>query len=266
MDLSSPKVMGIINLTPDSFYSGSRSMQIDHVMAQVDQMIHEGVDIVDFGGMSTRPGASEPTVSEELDRLISPIMAVRAAHPKLWISIDTYRSEVLKECLDLKIDIINDISAGKMDEGFLDLVAESRLPYILMHMQGQPKNMQFNPTYEDVVLDVLKSLDEGYHRCLKLGISQVIIDPGFGFGKSQKDNFRLLKNLGSFKILDLPVLVGISRKSMIHKSLNISADQALNGTSALHMEALNNGASILRVHDVKEAKECIKLWQILHDV
>lgn len=258
--------MGIINLTPDSFFSGSRAMQIDHVMSQVDTMIAEGVDMIDFGGMSTRPGATEPTVSEELDRLISPIMAVRAAHPELWISIDTYRSEVLKECLDLKIDMVNDISAGQMDDAFLSLVARSRLPYILMHMQGQPQNMQANPTYDDVVLDIIKRLDKDHHRCRALGISQIVIDPGFGFGKSQKDNYKLLKNLGSFKILDLPILVGISRKSMIHKTLGIKADQALNGTTALHMEALNNGASILRVHDVKEAKECIQLWQMLNDV
>lgn len=266
MDLSTPKIMGIINLTPDSFYSESRAMQIDHVMAQVDQMIQEGVDIIDFGGMSSRPGASEATISEELDRLVSPVMAVRAAHPHLWISIDTYRAEVLKECLDLKIDMVNDISAGMMDKDFLDVVARSGLPYVLMHMQGKPQTMQDRPSYDDVVLDILKSLDKRYHDCRKKGISQVIVDPGFGFGKSQRDNFKLLKHLESFKVLELPILVGLSRKSMIHKTLKISAEEALNGTTALHMEALNNGASILRVHDVKEAKECIKLWQMLNDV
>lgn len=264
MDLSRPRVMGIINLTPDSFYSGSRAMQIDRVMSQVDTMIEEGVDIIDLGAMSTRPGASEPTVSEELDRLIAPLMAVRAAHPKVWISIDTYRSEVLKECLGLNIDIVNDISAGRMDEHFLSLVAKSGLPYILMHMQGQPKTMQVDPSYEDVVLDVIKSLDQKSHMCHSLGMTQVIIDPGFGFGKTIADNYKLLKNLSSFRMLDLPILVGLSRKSMIYKTLDTTSDKALNGTTALHMEALNNGASILRVHDVRAAKECILLWEKLN--
>ncbi len=266
MDLSIPKVMGIINLTPDSFYSESRAMQINQVMAQVEAMIEEGADMIDFGAMSTRPGASEPSVSEELDRLIVPLTAIRAAYPELWISIDTYRSEVLKECLNLQVDMVNDISAGSMDKDFLALVAKSGLPYVLMHMQGRPQTMQSQPFYDDVVLDIIKALDKQSHHCQSIGISQVIIDPGFGFGKTIEDNFRLLKNLGSFEMLELPILVGISRKSMIYKSLNTTADHALNGTTALHMEALHNGASILRVHDVKEAKECIKLWQMLNEV
>ena len=265
MNLSSPKVMGIINLTPDSFYSESRAMQINQVLSQVDDMINEGADIIDFGAVSTRPGASEPSVAEELDRLIGPLMAVRAAHPNLWISVDTYRSKVLHECLGLKIDVVNDISAGRMDNEFLNMVAQSGLPYVLMHMQGRPQTMQSNPKYEDVVLEILKSLDEKSHHCRSVGISQIIIDPGFGFGKTIADNYKLLKNLSSFKMLDMPILVGLSRKSMIYKALETSADKALNGTTALHMEALNNGASILRVHDVKEAKECISLWQLLND-
>ncbi len=266
MSLEHPKIMGIINITPDSFYSGSRKMQIGQVVRQVDKMVSEGVDIIDLGGMSSRPGAEEPSVSEELDRIIGPLMAVRAAYPDLWISIDTYRTEVLQACIDLRIDMVNDISAGQKDEQFLKLVASTGLPYVLMHMQGNPLIMQDHPSYDDVVLDILKFLDQRYSYCRSLGIEQVIIDPGFGFGKQQSDNYRLLKNLSSFKILDSPILVGLSRKSMIYKPLNIAVDEALNGTSALHMIALNKGAKILRVHDVKEAKECIDLWQLLQDV
>ena len=263
MHMDSPKVMGVVNLTPDSFFEGSRAMEMTKVVDLVGQMIVDGVDIVDLGGMSSRPGAEEPSVSEEIDRILSPLMAVRSAFPEVWISVDTYRSRVLKECINLRIDVVNDISGGTLDEDFLPLVAKSKLPYVLMHMQGVPENMQDNPTYDDVMLRVLGFLDERIRYCRKIGIEDMIIDPGFGFGKSLDDNYTMLRQLSSFKMFDLPVLAGLSRKSMIYKALQIDPIDALNGTTALHMIALMNGANILRVHDVKEAKQCINLWQRL---
>lgn len=263
MTLDMPLVMGIVNVTPDSFYPDSRSENIEQTLEKVEQMVEDGVDIVDIGGMSSRPGAEELSIDEEINRLVGPLAAVRKRFPSLWISVDTYRTEVLSACLDHDIDIINDISGGRLDENFLDKVAESQITYVLMHMQGAPRVMQYNPTYEDVVLDILKYVDERLHLCKSKGITDVIIDPGFGFGKTLSDNYALLKGLGSFQMFDRPVLVGLSRKSMIYKPLQTSSTSALNGTTALHMAALDRGANILRVHDVKEARECITLWTLL---
>ena len=260
VDFTEPKIMGIVNLTPDSFYENSRVSEITHVVDRVGLMIKEGADIIDLGAASTRPGASKPSISEELDRLIAPLMAVRAAFPDVLISIDTFRTEILKACFDLRIDMINDVSGGEIDEGFLEQVAKMNLPYILMHMKGNPGNMQDNPKYEDVVLDLMKYFDARIHYCHRLGIQDIIIDPGFGFGKSIDDNYKLLGHLSSFRIFNLPILVGVSRKSMIYELLKIPAKDGLNGTTALHMLALQNGAKILRTHDVFEAKQCIQLW------
>ena len=265
MDLKNPRVMGIINLTPDSFYRASRTLDIGNVVDRVGAMIEDGADMIDLGAASTRPGSISPSVTEEIDRITGPLMAIRAAFPDLFISIDTFRSEVLKSCLDARINLVNDISAGSLDAKFLETVAESRLPYVLMHMQGNPRSMQENPEYEDVVLDIVKRLDRQIHLCQEIGIAELIVDPGFGFGKSVSDNYRLLANLSSLKIFDFPILVGLSRKSMIYKPLDSKPENALNGTTALHMIALQNGASILRVHDVKPAKECIKLWTLLKE-
>ena len=257
--------MGIVNLTPDSFFSDSRIMDISKLVDRVGTMIGQGADIIDLGAVSTRPGSEEPSVFEEIDRIMAPAMAVRAAFPDIMMSIDTYRSEVLKACMDVRFNLVNDVSAGSLDAQFLETVARHKLPYVLMHMKGNPSIMQINPTYNDVVLDVLKWIDEKVHHCHAIGIREVVVDPGFGFGKSVEDNYKLLRNLGSFQMFDRPIMVGLSRKSMIYKPLGLNPSQALNGTTALHMEALRNGANILRVHDVKEAKECVELWRYLSE-
>ena len=259
-----PLVMAVLNITPDSFFGGSREMQLSKIIDVVGQMLEDGADIIDVGGMSSRPGSTAPSISEEIDRISSPLLALRAAYPEAVLSIDTYRSPVLKLCIDAKIDIVNDISAGTMDEEFLDLVAAYDLPYVLMHMQGAPRSMQADPYYDDVVLDVMKFLDQKIAVLHEKGIHKIIIDPGFGFGKTVAHNYQLLNHLASLQIFDLPVLAGMSRKSMIYKPLGVQPEDALNGTTALNMMALDRGAEVIRVHDVKEAKECIRLWQLLH--
>lgn len=259
-----PLVMAVLNITPDSFYSGSREMQLSKIIDIVGQMLADGADIIDVGGMSSRPGSAAPSISEEIDRITGPLMALRAAYPEALLSIDTYRSPVLKICIDAKIDIVNDISAGRMDDEFLDLVATQDLPYVLMHMQGAPRSMQADPHYDNVVLDVMKFFDQKIEVLREKGVHKIILDPGFGFGKTIAHNYELLNRLESFQIFDLPILVGLSRKSMIYKPLGIGPDVALNGTTALNMMALERGAEVIRVHDVREAKECIRLWQLLH--
>ena len=260
LDLTHPVIMGIVNLTPDSFYAKSRAMDMGLVVEKVGKMIEEGAKIIDLGAVSTRPGSVPPTVAEEMNRLTAPLMAIRAAFPEILISVDTFRADILKSCLDIGINVINDISGGEMDEHFLEVVAESKLPYVIMHMQGLPINMQDDPKYDDIILHQLKYFDQKIHECKKLGIHEVIIDPGFGFGKTVAHNYQILKSLESYKIFNRPILVGISRKSMINAILNTTPSQALNGTTALHMLAIQNGANILRVHDVKEAMECIRLF------
>ena len=257
-------MMAVLNITPDSFYSGSREMQLSKIIDIVGQMLADGADIIDVGGMSSRPGSAAPSISEEIDRITGPLMALRAAYPEALLSIDTYRSPVLKICIDAKIDIVNDISAGRMDDEFLDLVATQDLPYVLMHMQGAPRSMQADPHYDNVVLDVMKFFDQKIEVLREKGVHKIILDPGFGFGKTIAHNYELLNRLESFQIFDLPILVGLSRKSMIYKPLGIGPDVALNGTTALNMMALERGAEVIRVHDVREAKECIRLWQLLH--
>ncbi len=261
--LEKPVVMGILNLTPDSFYDGGRYAAHGAMLARAEQMLQEGAAILDAGGMSTRPGAEAVPESEELRRVIPAIEAIRAHFPEALISIDTVRARVARESVAAGASIVNDVSAGRMDEGLYEAVAELGAPYVLMHMQGTPKDMQREPHYEDVALEVLDFLIAETGRLRALGLKDIIIDPGFGFGKTVAHNYQLLKNLHVLQCLDYPIMVGLSRKSMINRVLGIRPEDALNGTTALHMAALQQGARILRAHDVRPAVETIKLWEQL---
>lgn len=262
-----PLVMAIINATPDSFYSGSRYNGIDSILQQAEQMLNEGAIILDIGGQSTRPGSEKITAEEELIRVIDPIKAIHKNFPGAFISIDTYYAKVVTEAVAAGASIINDISAGRMDTGMIETVASLQVPYILMHMQGTPQTMQQpigsggQPQYENVTKEVLDFFIEKTAQFQQSGITDIIIDPGFGFGKTSIHNFELLRNLSLFSMLNRPILLGISRKSTIYKTLGITANEALNGTSVLNTIGLVNGASILRVHDVKEAMEVINLLE-----
>lgn len=261
-DLSVPKVMGVLNLTPDSFYDGGRYDSKEKIFIHVQKMVNDGCDILDIGACSTRPGALEVSESEELKRLKPVIELIRLKFPELIISVDTYRSDVAKIMVnDYSADIINDISSGDMDEKMLETIAQLNVPYIMMHMQGTPRSMQQNPEYKNVVQEVIQYFSEKLNKTKLLGINDVIIDPGFGFGKTIDHNYQLLKYLSDFGIFELPILVGLSRKSMIYKVLDTSPDDSLNGTTVLNSLALKGGANILRVHDVCEAKETISLFQ-----
>ncbi|QTN39391.1 dihydropteroate synthase [Cryomorphaceae bacterium] len=262
LDFSTPKVMGIVNLTPDSFVSESRATQLDDVRRKVDQHLDAGAHILDFGAYSSRPGAQDISVEEEWSRIEGILLALRADGIDTPISIDTFRAEVARRALEEGADIINDISGGS-DPDMFPLVAQSRAPYILMHMQGTPQNMQDNPTYGDVVRDVNLYLAQKIRTLRELGVHDIIADVGFGFGKTVDQNYALLRELRQFHALGVPLLVGVSRKSMINKVLDIKAAQALNGTSVLHAFALERGAAILRAHDVREAVEAVKLFQAL---
>jgi len=254
-----PLVMGIINATPDSFYEGSRQQTVDAILQQAEKMIKDGAAILDIGGQSTRPGSSVVGAEEELKRVIGAIEAIHQNFPETFISIDTYFSLVAKEAVTAGASIINDISAGGMDENMISTVAALQVPYVLMHMQGTPQTMQQSPHYENVTREVLDFFIAQIEKLKKAGINDIIIDPGFGFGKTIAHNFELLRHLAVFKIIDHPLLLGISRKSTIYKTLDIKPTEALNGTTVLNTIGLINGASIIRVHDVKEAKETIKL-------
>jgi dihydropteroate synthase len=255
-----PLVMGIINATPDSFYSGSRFGEVDQILGIAEKMIADGADILDIGGQSTRPGSEQISVEEEVKRVIPAVEAITKRFPESFISIDTYYSKVVKAAVDSGVSIVNDISAGSIDDKMIETVARSKAPYILMHMKGTPQTMQQNAVYENVTREVLDFFIAKTHELRQAGITDVIIDPGFGFAKNIEQNFELLKNLSVFKMLDKPILLGISRKSTIYKTLGTSANEALNGTTVLNTIGLMNGASILRVHDVKEAKEAITLF------
>jgi dihydropteroate synthase len=255
-----PKVMGILNLTPDSFFEGSRvPTDKKSVLEEAEKKIKEGADFLDLGGYSTRPGAADISIEEEIARVIPAISEIKKNFPDTLLSVDTFRSQVAKAAVEAGAELVNDISAGNLDPEMLPLVAQLGVPYIAMHMKGSPQTMQAETSYADLVPDVLAYFAEKIEQFRKFGIKDVIIDPGFGFAKTREQNFELLRNLSSFKRLGLPVLVGLSRKSMIYKTLEISANEALNGTTALNMFALLQGADILRVHDVKEAKETIEL-------
>ncbi len=266
MDLSTPKVMGIVNVTPDSFFDGGMHGDLSEIMTHCEIMLNEGADILDIGGASSRPGAVEVSLSEEIDRVIPVIEKLSGDFPQAAISIDTYRHQVAQEAINAGAHMVNDISAGEMDLDMIQTVAQNGVVYIAMHMQGTPSTMQNNPSYKDVVTEVSSYLSGKISECRAGGITDLILDPGFGFGKTQEQNFRLMKNLDHFNALGHPILAGISRKSMIQKSLGVNADSALNGTTGLHMIALEKGVSILRVHDVKEAVECVKLFNKLNSV
>ena len=258
-----PLVMGIINATPDSFYEGSRFAGAGNILQQAEKMLNEGADILDIGGQSTRPGSEFISEEEELKRVLPAIEAINKKFPEVYISIDSFYSKVVKEAVEAGACIVNDISAGRMDNKMIETVAALQVPYVLMHMKGTPQTMQTQAVYENVTLEVPGYLIIKTNELKLAGINDVIIDPGFGFGKTIEHNFELLKNLSVFKMIDKPILLGISRKSMIYKTLGVTAAEALNGTSVLNTIGLMNGASILRVHDVKEAKETITLFNTM---
>jgi dihydropteroate synthase len=259
LNLEQPKIMAILNVTPDSFFDGGKFNTEIKVLKQVEKFINEGADIIDIGGYSSRPGAQNISIETELKRVISNIKLIRKEFPEIFISIDTFRSEVARESYFSGADIINDISGGNLDTEMLKTVGELGATYILMHMRGNPQNMSLKTNYKNITQDILDYLSNGIELAKANGINDIIIDPGFGFAKNIKQNFSLLNNLKDFKVLNYPILVGISRKSMIYKTLNIDVQEALNGTTVLHTVALLKGANIIRTHDVKELMECIKL-------
>jgi dihydropteroate synthase len=256
--------MGILNVTPDSFYDGGRWDEMDTILQQADKMLSAGASILDVGGASTRPGAAEVPEEVELKRVLPVIEAILRRHPSAIVSIDTWRSVVAQAALDVGVALVNDISAGRLDADVHQTIAKAGCPYVLMHMQGTPQTMQAAPTYTDVVQEVLDFFIAEVGKLRADGVKDIVLDPGFGFGKSVAHNYQLLQNLDVFStVLNLPVLAGLSRKSMICKVLKVKPDHALNGTTALHMVALQQGARILRVHDVKEAIEVVRLWKQL---
>lgn len=257
--IDQPVVMGIINVTPDSFYSGSRKTGIDEIVEQAGLMIAEGATIVDIGGQSTRPGSTTLSAPEEMDRVLPALEAIRSNFSETFISIDTFYATVANAAVIVGADIVNDISAGNLDITMIEMVATLNVPYVCMHMQGTPQTMHQNPLYSNVILEVLDFFSKKIEECRRAGIQDVIVDPGFGFGKSPQHNFELLKKLQALNLLNKPVLAGLSRKGTIYKTLGVTAAQALNGTTAMNTMALLNGADILRVHDVKQAVEAAKL-------
>jgi dihydropteroate synthase len=265
IELNGPKVMGILNLTPDSFYDGGRYNSKNGMIKQIDKIVLEGADFIDVGGFSSKPGSELPDSQIEIERLKPALEYIKSKYPEMPLSVDTCRAKVASFVIEkYKADMINDISAGNIDPEMVDVISEWKIPFIAMHMKGNPGNMQENPKYEDVVDDILLFFAEKVEKWKVKGIHDIIIDPGFGFGKTLEQNYQLLAALEVFQSLELPLLVGISRKSMIYKLLGISPNEALNGTTALHMYALNKGADILRVHDVKEAKDLVRLHEKLY--
>jgi dihydropteroate synthase len=252
-------VMAIINLTPDSFYDGGKLCSISDILKHVEMKTSQGATIIDIGAASSKPNAEKISVFEEINRLKEPLREIRKRFPDSLISVDTFSSQVAEFAIEQGADIINDISGGEMDAHMIDIVAKYQIPYVLMHMQGTPQTMQANPYYNDVVEEILNFFSSKIEKCRALGFEKLILDVGFGFGKTLEHNYQLLKNLDKFNTLGFPVLVGISRKSMINKVIQTTPQQALNGTTVLNTIALQNGASILRVHDVKEAKQAIDL-------
>jgi len=265
LNLYQPVVMGILNATPDSFFAQSRNLQVDAALTTAEQMMHDGVAIIDVGGQSTSPGASHLSADEELLRVIPIIEKLHQHFPQIPISIDTYYAKVANEAVAAGASIINDISAGNLDVAMLTTVAANKVPYIAMHMLGSPQTMQQHTNYNNLLTDIVDYFIQTIQKCQQAGINDVILDPGFGFSKTLDQNYSLLKNLSAFHFLNKPLLIGISRKSMIYKALNSSANDALNGTNFLHAFALQNGATILRVHDVKPAVEAIKLWNLYNN-
>lgn len=258
-----PLIMGIINCTPDSFYSGSRTQHMDHAINMINQMIDEGADILDIGGRSTRPGSKEISETEEIERVKGVIKYIAKTYPNVWMSIDTTKASVANIAINEGCRIVNDVSSGEMDREMIKTVARLKCPFVCMHMQGTPDTMQLNPQYEHVTTEIIKFFQDKIKYLETHGIDQIIIDPGFGFGKTIEHNYTLLNELSHFSSLQKPILAGLSRKSMIYKVLNISPEESLNGTCALNLMALMKGVNILRVHDVKPAKDIVRLYQKL---
>lgn len=263
LTLDQPRIMAILNVTPDSFHADSRVPSVQEAVDRAGKMAEQGAHILDLGGYSSRPGAADIPVQEELDRVIPVLEALRKALPDLPVSVDTFRCAVARDALDAGAAMVNDISGGDLDPEMWELVARRQVPYVMMHMQGTPQNMQDRPAYQDVVTDILDHFIARVGRLRELGLHDLVLDPGFGFGKTRAQNYTLLKGLHQFHILGLPLLAGLSRKSMIWKPLGLSPAEALNGTTALHMVALQQGVKILRVHDPAPAREVITLWQEL---
>lgn len=263
IDLLTPKVMGIINLTPDSFYDGGKFYSEKDVIYQAQKMLEEGATFLDLGGYSSRPGAKFVSEEDELNRLLPVVKTLIKEFPNVNLSIDTFRSKIAKTCLENGACMINDISAGLLDPQMLGVIANYKVPIVMMHMRGTPETMMLNTNYENLTNDIIYFFSERIAKARALGINDIIVDPGFGFSKKLDQNFELFNNLEQFLFLNTPILIGISRKSMIQKILNTSATESLNGTTALHSIALQKGVSILRVHDVKEAYETISLLQNL---
>lgn len=261
IDLGIPRVMGIINITPDSFYAGSRKPLLNDALLQANKMLTDGADFLDIGAYSSRPGAEDISVQEETDRLLPVIELIAANHPEAIISVDTFRSTVAEAAIKAGAHIINDISGGQLDADMFATVAKLKVPYILMHMKGTPQNMNELAQYDDIFIEVLDYFASRYHQLKQLGVHDVILDPGFGFAKMPDQSYALMNRLQDFNILELPLLVGISRKRMIYKVTGGTAEDALNATTALNTIALTKGANILRVHDVKEAVEAVKIFQ-----
>lgn len=263
IDLSTPRVMGIVNVTPDSFYDGGKLKSDRDVLTQVEQMLKDGATFIDVGGYSSRPDGTEISVDEELHRVIPVIKAITKEFSSINLSVDSFRESVIKIALDHGANIVNDISAGLLDDKVIPLVGKRKVPYIMMHMRGTPQTMKSLTDYDDLVMDVNQYFSERIATARSYGVNDIIIDAGYGFAKTIPQNYQLLKEQSQLSTHNVPILSGVSRKSMIYKSLGISAKEALNGTSALHMVCLQNGASILRVHDVKEAIEVIQLQQLI---
>lgn len=262
VSLDQPQVMGILNVTPDSFYSDSRCPDSEAIRTRVRQIRDEGANMIDIGGYSSRPGADDVPADEEIKRLLPAIQITLEEWQDAIISIDTFRANVAQQAINAGAHIINDISGGEMDPDMFDTVARLHVPYILMHMQGTPRDMQDNPQYQDVMCDVFRSLGQRVEKLHEMGVADIIIDPGFGFGKTIEQNYQILNRLHEFQLLECPIMVGVSRKSMIYKPLGCTPQQALNGTTVLNTIALMHGATILRVHDVKEAVETVRLCSI----
>lgn len=255
--------MGILNLTPDSFFDGGQFVDQDKAKDQVEKMISDGAHIIDVGAVSTRPGSTAPSIEEELKRLLPIISFINQKYPDVFISVDTYNASVLESAFDLGAHIANDISAGCIDEDLWKTVKRLNMPYVLMHMQGTPQTMQTAPSYENVIKEILTFFVDKLHELKLLGIEDVILDPGFGFGKTIEHNYKLLKHLGSFRFLEKPLLAGTSNKSMIYKGLDIDKTEIISANSILYYEALTNGAKLLRVHNVAEAVEAVKIFSLL---
>ena len=265
IDLTKPKIMGILNVTPDSFYDGGKFLNSDKYLMQVEKMLNEGATFIDIGGMTSKPGSKEIPVSEELSRVVRAVENVSNKFPKAIISVDTYRSEVAEESVNSGAQIINDISGGSFDDKMFNTIAKLNVPYIIMHINERPETMQQNPEYEDILFEIGYYFSKKVFKERAAGINDIIIDPGFGFGKELDDNYKILKNLNTLMVENIPMMIGVSRKSMIYKKLKINSDQSLNGTTCVNTIGLIQGVNILRVHDVKEAKQCIDIVNSLNN-